>query len=369
MKKILLVANTAWTIYNFRFGLINELVNQGYEVFVVGAKDFDTEKFKEIGIKFIELDIDRKGTNPLNDLKLLKNYRKIFKQINPDYIFNFTIKPNIYGTLAARGLNIPIINNVTGLGETFLKENMLSKVIRSLYKLSFKYPQKVFFQNDDDMGLFLEKKLVKKEICGRLPGSGVNIERFKPHNKEKIDEKIRFLFIGRVNPEKGVYILKEAAEKIKLNNKNVEFQILGKIFKDDSKAISEEELMEWSKKGIINYLGTSNDVRIQIKKADCIVLPSYYREGVPRTLIESGAMGKPIITTDNVGCRDMVDHGYNGFICKSKCVDSLVEQIEKFLKLTQDERDSLGRNGRIKVEKEFDEKIVIQKYLRELGEL
>lgn len=366
MKKILLVANTAWTIYNFRFGLINELVNKGYEVFVVGSKDFDTEKFNEIGIKFIELDIDRKGTNPLNDLKLLKNYRRIFKQINPDYILNFTIKPNIYGTLAARGLNIPIINNVTGLGETFLRENMVSKVIRILYKLSFKYPQKVFFQNDDDMGLFLEKKLVKKEICGRLPGSGINIERFKPQEKEKMDEIIRFLFIGRVNPEKGVYILKEAAEKIKLNNKNVEFQILGKIFKDDPKAISEEQLMEWSKKGIINYLGTSDDVRIEIKQADCIVLPSYYREGVPRTLIESAAMAKPIITTDNVGCRDMVEDGYNGFLCEPKSVESLVEKIENFLRLSEEERNILGKNGRIKVEREFDEKIVIEKYLKEI---
>jgi len=365
MKNVLLVANTAWTIYNFRFGLLSELVKHGYKVHVIGANDFDISKFDDLGVKYTELQIDRKGTNPINDLKLLLEYKRLYKKIKPDIIFQFTIKPNIYGTLAAKTLNIPVVNNVTGLGDVFLKENLTSKIVKILYKFSFKYPKKVFFQNYDDMNLFLENKLIKEKICDRLPGSGINIDKFKPVEKQ-INDKTVFLFIGRVTPEKGVLILKEAAEKIGNKYKNIDFQILGKIFKDDPNSISEDQLKQWTKEGIINYLGTSEDVRHEIKESDCIILPSYYREGVPRTLIEAASMAKPIITTDNVGCRDIVDHKYNGFLCKSKCVDSLVEQIENFLKLNSDAREILGKNGRKKVEKVFDEKFVIKKYLKEL---
>jgi len=365
MKKVLLVANTAWTIYNFRFGLLSELVKNGYKVHVIGANDFDISKFDALGVKYTELKIDRKGRNPINDLKLLLEYKRLYKKIKPDIIFQFTIKPNIYGTLAAKTLNIPVVNNVTGLGDVFLKENLTSKIVKILYKFSFKYPQKVFFQNYDDMNLFLENKLIKEKICDRLPGSGINIDKFKPMEKQ-INDKTVFLFIGRVTPEKGILILKEAAEKIKNKYNNIEFQILGKIFRDDPNAISENQLIQWTKEGIINYLGTSEDVRHEIKKSDCIILPSYYREGVPRTLIEAASMGKPIITTDNVGCRDIVENGYNGFLCQPKNSDSLIEKIKKFIELSTEERNVLGKNGRGKVKKEFDEKIVIEKYLREL---
>lgn len=367
MKKIMITVNVAFVAYNFRYGLMKELSDQGYEVVVVGAKDSSSKDIEKNGWKFIDIPIDRKGTSVLNDLKLLKAYKNIYKKEKPNIIFQFTIKPNIYGTLAAKSLKIPVVNNITGLGEIFLKENLIAKVVKFLYKISFKTPKKVFFQNYDDMNLFLENKLVKKEICDRLPGSGVNLKIFCPMEKTINDDNILFLFIGRISDEKGVRILYEAAKKLKKKYNNLEFQLLGKIYEDEKNVIKKEELDNWRKEGILNYLGTSKDVRQEIKNSDCIVLPSYYREGVPRTLIESAAMEKPIITTDNVGCRDIVDDGYNGFLCESKSLKSLIEKIEKFLMLNTEERAKLGKNGRIKVEREFDEKIVIEKYLNELS--
>ena len=366
MKKIMITVNVAFVAYNFRYGLMKELSNKGYEVVVVGARDNSSKDIEKKGWRFIDIPIDRKGTNILNDFKLLKSYKNIYKKEKPDIIFQFTIKPNIYGTLAARSLKIPVVNNITGLGEIFLKDNLMAKIVKTLYKISFKTPQKVFFQNYDDMNLFLENKLVKKEICDRLPGSGVNLKKFYPMDKTIENDNILFLFIGRISDEKGVRVLYEAAKKLKNKYNNLEFQLLGKIYKDEKNAIKEEELNNWREDGILNYLGTSKDVRQEIKNSDCIVLPSYYREGVPRTLIESAAMAKPIITTDNVGCRDIVEDDYNGFLCEPKNVESLVGKIENFLRLSEKERNFLGENGRVKVEMEFDEKIVIEKYLNEI---
>lgn len=365
-KKIMLNVNVAFVAYNFRYGLMKELEKQGYEIVVVGAKDSSAKEIEKNGWKFIDIPIDRKGASIFNDFKLMWNYYKVYKQEKPYKILQFTIKPNIYGTLAAKILKSPVINNMTGLGEIFLNESLLNKIVKLLYKISFKFPQKVLFQNFDDMNLFLENGLIKKELCDRIPGSGVDIEKFKPQEMTRKDNKVKFLFIGRISEEKGVRILYEAAKKIKEKYDNVEFELLGKIYKDEKNAIPENELKKWEEEKIVTYLGTSKDVREEIKEANCIVLPSYYREGVPRTLIESASMAKPIITTDNVGCRDIVDDGYNGYLAEPKNVESLVEKIEEFLKLSKEKRTSLGENGRSKAINEFDEKIVIEKYLREL---
>ncbi|MGL4654239.1 glycosyltransferase family 4 protein [Cetobacterium sp.] len=362
-KKIMLSANNAFVIYNFRYGLMKALEQEGYEIITLAGEDSVAEEIKNNGWKYINLDIDRRGKNIINDLKLFYSYYKIYKKEKPDYILQFTIKPNIYGTLAAKILGISVINNVTGLGDVFSKENLTSKIVKLLYKVAFKFPKKVFFQNDDDLEIFLKNKLIDRKICGRLPGSGVDIEKFKPLKKENSNEKFKFLFLGRISETKGVRLINEASKLLRDKYPNVEFQLLGKVYTEESSHVSKEELKEWEKHSNIKYLGTSKDVRNEIKECDCILFPSYYREGVPRSLIEAAAMAKLIITTNNVGCKDIVQDGYNGYLAEPKDLDSLIEKIEKVLSLGKEDIEKLGLNGRKKVEKEFDEKIVIQKYL------
>lgn len=368
-KKILLMANTTFAVYNFRYGLMKELERQGYQIVVVAPKDIHSEDIKKNGWKYIELKMDRRGTNPLKDLKLIYDYYKILKKEKPKVSLQFTIKPNIYGNIAANFLKVPTINNITGLGDIFDSNGIKNRIVKNMYKLSFKSAKKVFFQNDDDLNIFLNNKLIKFEKCKRVPGSGVNIEKFKIMNQAKENKQFKFLFLGRINENKGVRLIYKASKKLKEKYPNVEFQLLGKVYKEEQAHISKDEMKIWEKESNIKYLGTSKDVRNEIKKCNCILFPSYYREGVPRSLIEAAAMGKPIITTDNVGCRDVVKNEYNGFLAKPKDLNSLIEKIEKVLSMNENELLQLGINGRLKVEKEFDEKIVIQKYIKEIKKL
>lgn len=363
MKKILLNGNTSFVIYNFRYGLMEELENRGYKVVVVAGEDGSTKLIKEKGWRFIPIKIDRRGKNILNDLKLFIQYYQIYRKEKPDYVLNFTIKPNIYSTLAAKIAGIDVLNNVTGLGDTFNSNNLTNKIIKFLYKISFKFPKAIFFQNDDDMNIFLENNLISRQKCIRIPGSGVNLEKFNLTEKKEKNDKIKLLFIGRISENKGVRIAYEVAKKIKSKYPNIEIQLLGKIYEDEKGHIPEKELLEWEKECNIKYLGTSKDVRNEIKEADAIIFPSYYREGVPRSLIEAAAMGKIILTTDNVGCRDIANEGYNGFLAQIKSVDSMVKQIEKYMNLTSEEKKNMEKNSRKKAVEEFDERIVISKYL------
>ena len=207
MKKIILNANNGFVIYNFRYNLMKKLEENGYTIICIAGKDSSVKEIKRNGWEFIDSNLDRRGTNIFNDLKLFFFYLKIFKKEKPEYILNFTIKPNIYGTLAAKLIGIPVINNVTGLGDIFDKNNLTNKIVKILYKISFRFPKKVFFQNNDDLELFLQKKLINKKICNRLPGSGVDIEKFIPQEIEKKDNKIIFLFLGRISVKKGVRIV------------------------------------------------------------------------------------------------------------------------------------------------------------------
>lgn len=364
MKKIILNANTLFAVYNFRCNLMKELASKGYEIVCMGNKDSSADQILQNSWRYIDAGMDRRGTSILNDLKLFFFYLKTFRKEKPEYILNFTIKPNIYGTLAARLAGIPVINNVTGLGDIFDTDNLTSKIVKILYKISFKFPKRVFFQNDDDLEIFLSNKLIDRSICDRLPGSGVEVDRFLPVEKERKDNKKVFLFLGRISNKKGVRIINEVSKILTPKYPNIEFQLLGKVYTDEEGHISKEELSKWEKESNIRYLGTSKDVRKEIKEADCIIFPSYYREGVPRSLIEAASMAKPILTTDNVGCRDIVKDGYNGYLAKPNNVESMVEVVEKFLSLDENKQKEMGNNGREKVLKEFDEKIVIDKYLK-----
>ncbi|UUV18856.1 glycosyltransferase family 4 protein [Fusobacteria bacterium ZRK30] len=367
---IALVINKISQVYIFRKDLI-EALNKEHKVYIFSVNDNDEykKKLEEMGCEIRELLLSNHSKNPLSDIKGMFDLIKKYKRYDINYSLNFTIKPNIYGTLACKIAKIKAINNITGLGYAFLDTGITNRIIKILYKISFKYPQKVFFQNYDDMNLFLENKLVKKEICDRLPGSGINLMEYKFLEKNKINDKIVFLFIGRISYEKGAEIYIEAAKLIKKEYKNIEFQMIGGIQKENKSSLSLKMLEKYEKQGVIKYLGVTNTIKENIRNSDCIILPTYYREGVPRSLIESAAMAKPIITTKNVGCKDIVSDGYNGFLAEVKSVESLVEKIEKFLKLNSEERKKMGKNGRSKVEKEFDVNIILGKYLKELGDV
>jgi glycosyltransferase involved in cell wall biosynthesis len=368
MKKIIITINKTWNIYNFRLGLIKALQKNGYEVIAIAPEDEYVQKLQNENVQCVDIKINNKGTNPFEDLKLIKDYYKIFKSIRPDAVLAYTIKPNIYASIAASFLKIPMINNISGLGTVFLNDSVSSKIARLMYKIALKNSKKVFFQNQDDLNEFLKRNLVKKEITGLLPGSGVNLNKFSPVIKIR-NEKFIFLMIARIIKDKGIIEYLKAAEILKDKYKeNIEFQLLGAIWEDNPTAISKQEIEKWHKKGIINYLGKTDDVRKYIKYVDCVVLPSY-REGTPRTLLEAAAMAKPLVATKVPGCKEVVEHEFNGFLCKVKDYDDLAEKMEKMFLLDKDQIVQMAKNSRKKVEKEFDEKIVINKYLNELKNL
>ncbi|KAE8178192.1 glycosyl transferase family 1 [Photobacterium carnosum] len=369
MKNILISANTSWYLYNFRKNTILSLLDKGYSVTTIAPKDYYSEKLESLGANFIDIFIDQGGTNPINDLKTLKKFNDIYSSGNYDVVLNFTPKNNIYSTLAAKRNNIKVINNIAGLGVLFINENITSKIARLLYKISQRKADKIFFQNEDDKQLFLQHDLAKESITDRLPGSGADLSRFEL-TPTSDDGVVRFLLIARMLYDKGIGHYVEAARELKAKyGDKVEFNLLGFLAVENPSAVSKEEMQGWVDEGIVNYLGVSDEVEKEIAKADCMVLPSYYREGVPKSLLEAGAMGKPIVTTDNVGCRETVDDGINGYLCDIRSTASLIQALDKMINHTHQERLAMGVKSREKIEREFDEKIVINKYLNAINDL
>ncbi len=369
-KTIAIVINTSWNIFNFRLGLLKALQDEGYRIVAIAPKDEYSEKLEALGFEYHNININNKGTNPLEDAKLVYAFYKLYKEIAPDVLLQYTIKPNIYGSMAAGMLGIPVISNISGLGTVFLNDDLSSKIARFLYKIALKVPEKVFYQNAHDRELFIDSNLVKEEKTDLLPGSGIDTEKFKPLEKNKENTNVlRFLFIARLVKDKGIVEFVRAAKQISVQRsafsieeeREVEFYILGAFYPGNPTAITETEMKVWEEEGYVKYLGVSDDVKTLIAEADCIVLPSY-REGLSRVLLEAASMAKPIITTNVPGCREVVDNGVNGYLCEVKDADSLAEQMEKMILLSDEVRSEMGRKGREKVMKEFDEKIVIRKY-------
>jgi glycosyltransferase involved in cell wall biosynthesis len=288
----------------------------------------------------------------------------IYKRIQPDVIFHFTIKPNIYGTIAARLLRIPTINNVCGLGTVFLKDGLVSKIAMSLYKFAFQFPQKIFFQNYDDQDLFISRSLVHQEITQVLPGSGINIEHFTKKKAAVADDRpFTFLMISRLIYDKGVVEYIDAARILRNEGINARFQLLGAMDPEHRRGIDLDTIFEWINEEVIEYLGTSEDVRLELAQADCVVLPSY-REGTPRTLLEAASFELPLIATDVPGCRNVVKNDFNGFLCQMKNGEDLSQKMRQMYALANEKRIEFGRNSRQIIEENFDEQIVIDHYLQ-----
>ncbi|WP_421237212.1 glycosyltransferase family 4 protein [Aeromonas jandaei] len=364
-KKVILVANTAWSMFNFRQGVICQLMRCGYQITIIAPSDAFSEKLQDLGCEVIDLPINAKGTNPLHDLRLVYMLYNYYNSIRPDFIIHYTIKPNIYGSLAAKIAGIPSIAITTGLGYTFVNDNMVAKIARVLYKIAFLFPNEVWFLNEDDRSIFLKKNLVAYDKAVLLHGEGIDLEYFKPQTREFYDGKIRFLLIARMLWDKGIGEFVEAARLIKDRYPNVIFQLLGECDVANPSAISRQQISLWETEGVIEYLGTASDVRKIINKVDCLVLPSY-REGIPRTLMEAAAMAKPLVTTDSVGCRDVVLDRETGLLCLVKDHISLAECFEIFINMPVSQREEMGQAGRAFMAQVFDERLVIEQYLETL---
>lgn len=359
--KLVFSSNLSWSIYNFRLKLLKELQNEGFEIHVVGAFDKYTKKLQEENFVFTKININNNSKNPFEDLKLIFNYYKIYKSIAPDVICHNAIKPNVYGTFAAGMLNIPVINNISGLGTLFIKESFTTKIAKFLYKISQKKATKVFFQNEDDLKLFIENKLIQKEKCKVIPGSGVNTDKFKPFKKNVDKKEFNFLFVGRLINDKGIREYVDAAKRLKNRCQNVKFNILGPIYGSNETAIRKEELISWLSDGYVEYWGETDFVSEEMKKADCIVLPSY-REGLSKVLIEASSMAIPIVTSNVPGCKDVVIDGETGYLVEVKNSVDLSNKMEKMLLLSIEERNVMGAKARKRAVEVFDETIIIKHY-------
>lgn len=365
--KIAIVLNTSWNIYNFRMNFIRALLAEGHEVHTIAPTDEFTKYLTEAGCIHHKLRMDSRGANPIKDSALILELFLIYRAVKPDIILHYTIKPNVYGTIAAALLRIPVVNNVCGLGTVFLKDNLVSTIAVLLYKISFRFAAKVFFQNPDDLDLFLKKRLVAPGQADLLPGSGIDLQKFTP-TAFKRNPKFTFLLISRLITDKGILEYIEAVRKLKHEGLDARFQILGAMDPQHKRGIKMEVVDEWIRTGTVEYMGTTTDVRQFIHQADCIVLPSY-REGTPRTLLEAASSSKPIIATDVPGCNHVVTDNYNGLLCKLRDAEDLAEKMKLMATLNDEKLMLFGKNGRAKVEAEYDESFVIRKYLKTLTTL
>lgn len=360
LKRVLFLANHYITLYNFRRELIEQLIKDGNEIFISIPPSKDNHFFLDLGCKIIEIDIDRRGTNPFKDLKLVLEYMKVFRRIKPDIVFSYTAKPNIYGSIASNLLKIKQVNNITGLGGTFYDENIVSKIVRLLYRFSVKYSYLVFFQNTGDLQYFKSHKLIKDNYK-LLPGSGVNLEQYKFTNLPS-SESINFIFIGRIMEIKGVDQYLEVAKRVRDKDKRARFFMAGFIEQEKYKKIIEE----YNRLGIIEYVGFQKDISEWIKKMHCTVLPSICGEGTPNVLLESAAMGRICIASDIAGSRDVVSEGETGYVFEPGNSNSLFECVDKILNHSEDKLAQMGKSGRQLVENNYDRKLVIKAYKDEL---
>ena len=366
-KKIFLVSRCAWTLFNFRAGLMRKLIENGNKVVGGGAAGDGFEpKIEALGVKFNGLPVDKKGINPRADVKLFWSLYRWYREQQPDIVHHFTIKPVIYGSIAARMAKIPkIVNTVTGLGYVFTDEKItwLRRLVVGLYRISLNCADFTFFQNQDDYDLFLSRGLVKKCGTALLPGSGVDCEHFSPLSglNPLKESQPTFLMVSRLLKDKGVYEFVEAARLVKGHYPKARFQLLGRRDVRNPNVVPENDLKSWDNQGLVSWPGEVSDVRPIMAKSDVVVLPSY-REGTPRALLEAAAMAKPIITTDAVGCREVVDDEINGLLVPVKDAPALAGAMKRMIN-DPEMRKRMGKAGRKKVEREFDEKIVIKKIL------
>lgn len=371
-KRIILVANSTWNIYNFRLNIIRKLISDGHELMVIAPVDEYLE-YKESfpNVKHIPMKtMGRDSTNPFRDLLLLIELYRKYRWLKPDLVLHYTNKPNIYGGLASKFLKIPSVAVVTGLGYSFIHKGFLNFIVRSLYKFSGSSHSKFIFENEDDKALFIKENIVKEEKAFSVKGCGVDTSYYLPNSNSQRNKEneVVFTFIGRLLYDKGIIEFIEAAKLVKQKFPSIKFEVIGEFDADNPSNIDRDHLVNWLESGIIEYKGFVRDIRPLIKYSDCVVLPSY-REGMPRTLLEGMSMGKAIITTDVPGCKETVIDNKNGFLVPVKDSKALADAIEAFIKFTPEQRKTMGVAGRKMAEEIFDDKLIAEEITRILKPL
>lgn len=360
-KNCVIATNSLWNALNFRIGLMRNLKKLGYQVIILAPADTYKDILIKEGFQVHNINLKSHGKNPLREFYVLYEYYRAIKKISPKFILSFTIKPNIYASIISKILNIPIVNNITGLGSTFLKKTLLQSFIKLIYKFIFKYSLMIFCQNVEDRAFMIKRLNLDSGKVKLLPGSGVDLKKFS-YVEPKSNEKFIFLFVGRILKAKGVVELIEASKEISSNNSNVLINFIGDIDKYNPDTVSMENINQASMHNNISFLGSQSDVREAMSNANCVVLPSY-SEGSPKSLIEAAAIGRPLIGSDIAGIRPLILNNKNGFLCKTKDIESLVKAMKKMLELSIDERKRMGKVSRNIVELNYDENIVIAKYI------
>lgn len=359
MSKVLFLVNHDVVIYNFRLELVERLIAEGHQVAISSPYGERIEDLKKLGCEYYDITLSRHGMNPIKEIALIRQYKKLIRAVAPDIVFSYTIKPNIYGAIACRAMKVPCVANITGLGTAVENGGIVQKISIALYKYAFTKIQTVYFQNTENRQFFIDHKIAvdKHDL---LPGSGVNLQRFVPMEYPS-EDKAEFAFISRIMKEKGIDQYLEAAAYIRNKYPNTVFHVCG--FCEQA---YEDRLRELHDRGIIVYHGMLRDIKPLMKDIHCTIHPTYYPEGISNVLLESSACARPIITTNRSGCREVIDDGVNGYVVKEKDSADLIEKIEKFMTLSYARKKEMGLNGRKKVEREFDRNIVVEKYLSEL---
>ncbi|WAL82305.1 glycosyltransferase family 4 protein [Pandoraea sp. XJJ-1] len=365
---VLFCSNSFWSIHNFRGGPIRALLADGHPVHVVAPDDDYSPLLREMGCTVHLMPMASKGQNPLQDIGFAMRLYRLYRRVRPAVCFHYTIKPNIYGAMAAHWAGIPSVSITTGMGTVFINRSFITHVVRFLYRYAFRHTRENWLLNTADFDAMVNGGLVDIRKARLLPGEGINLDHFAPAPWPGDDGTFRFLLIARLLRDKGVLEFVEAARALKVTMPHVRCQLLGPADVENPTAISREQVAAWEREGLVEYLGVTQEVRPFIAQAHCIVLPSY-REGLSRTLLEASAMGRPVITTDVQGCREVVSEGVTGWVIPVQNAAALAAKMKQVAGMSAGDLAAVGEAGRAKVAQNFDERLVIAEYLRILGEV
>ncbi|ULQ58083.1 glycosyltransferase family 4 protein [Flavihumibacter rivuli] len=372
-KRIAMVSNNAWSVYNFRLDVIRSLIAEGHRVVVISPEDEYVSLLEQEGCRFITVKFDNRSVDPVADFQFYLRLKQVYRSEQPDIIFHFVAKPNIYGSLAAKALRIPSVAVVTGLGYAFARKNWLYYFVRSLYKIALKGAGEVWFLNNEDARVFSKEGIVEITKIKVLPGEGVNTSFFQPfataNGGRPLSTRFRFLMACRLLRSKGVGVYAEACRILKRKGFQFDAVLIGFFEAHHPDSITSEELDKWQAEGLLRYLGFSKDVRSMLAEADCFVFPSYYHEGVPRCLMEAASMELPVITTRNRGCREVVVEGVTGLLCQTGDPFDLADKMEMMLSMPQASLVEMGKKGRDLVVGKFDVSRVVAEYKGVIAQL